>query len=79
MNSEDELPCESRYALMDKVGFVEGALSELTHEHQLSVTVCSFVDSFCFSLQLRALKFCKFEFYILPKAFVFILYKFELS
>ncbi|GFY91464.1 hypothetical protein Acr_07g0016600 [Actinidia rufa] len=37
-DSEDELPCESRYALMDKVGFVEGALSELTHEHQLSVT-----------------------------------------
>ncbi|XAR64473.1 hypothetical protein NMG60_11024833 [Bertholletia excelsa] len=37
-NSEDELPCSSQSCLMDKVGLIEGAVIELTHEHQLSVT-----------------------------------------
>lgn len=37
-DSEVELPCGAPYPLMDKVGLVEGALLELTHEHQLSVT-----------------------------------------
>lgn len=37
-DSEVELPCRAPYPLMDKVGLVEGALLELTHEHQLSVT-----------------------------------------
>lgn len=33
---------------MDKVGLVEGALLELTHEHQLSVTVRCIVDILLF-------------------------------
>ncbi|KAG5522001.1 hypothetical protein RHGRI_034274 [Rhododendron griersonianum] len=37
-DSEVDLPCGAPYPLMDKVGLVEGALLELTHEHQLSVT-----------------------------------------
>ncbi|CAL5421246.1 unnamed protein product [Camellia sinensis] len=37
-DSEDESPHETQYLLMEKVGLVEGALSELTHEHRLSIT-----------------------------------------
>uniref|UniRef100_A0A5B6YNB3 mRNA export factor GLE1 n=1 Tax=Davidia involucrata TaxID=16924 RepID=A0A5B6YNB3_DAVIN len=37
-DSEDELALGTQHHLMDKVGIVEGALSELTHEHQLNVT-----------------------------------------
>ncbi|GMP82594.1 hypothetical protein CsSME_00036833 [Camellia sinensis var. sinensis] len=37
-DSEDESPHETQYLLMEKVGLVEGALSELTYEHRLSIT-----------------------------------------
>ncbi|KAL7174196.1 hypothetical protein ACSBR2_033450 [Camellia fascicularis] len=37
-DSEDESPHETQCLLMEKVGLVEGALSELTHEHRLSIT-----------------------------------------
>ncbi|KAM7484168.1 hypothetical protein LguiA_000177 [Lonicera macranthoides] len=35
---EDELALGADYQLMNKVGLVEGALAELNHEHQLTVT-----------------------------------------
>nr|GMD42012.1 protein GLE1 isoform X2 [Ipomoea batatas] len=36
--SKDQSAFEAEHHLMDKVGLVEGALSELTHDHHLSVT-----------------------------------------
>ncbi|CAK9180536.1 unnamed protein product, partial [Ilex paraguariensis] len=37
-DSEDELTLGTQLQLMNRVGLVEGALSELAHEHQLSIT-----------------------------------------
>lgn len=41
--SKDQSAFEAEHHLMDKVGLVEGALSELTHDHHLSVTVGNFI------------------------------------
>lgn len=56
-DSDDELALGLQSCLMDEVGLVEGALCELTHEHQLEVKVCSSVDlhfsfSNCYSLEV---------------------------
>lgn len=37
--SEEGLHIELQHDLMDKVGLVEGALSELAHDHQLTIAV----------------------------------------
>ena len=41
--SDDEAAFEAESYLMDEVGLVEGALVELTHEHQLGVKVCRII------------------------------------
>lgn len=37
--SEEGLNIELQHDLMDKVGLVESALSELAHDHQLTIAV----------------------------------------
>lgn len=39
-DSDNEAAFEAESYLMDEMGLVEGALVELTHEHQLGVKVC---------------------------------------
>lgn len=42
VDSDSDSVNESEWCLMDKGGVIEGALIELSHEHQLSVAVCHF-------------------------------------
>lgn len=59
---EDESALGADYQLMNKVGLVEGALSELNHEHQLTITVGSFIDVFVIgSTWVKKKKFYKIE------------------
>jgi len=41
-HSEEGMGIELQRDLMDKVGLVKSALSELAHEHQLTIAVCNF-------------------------------------
>jgi hypothetical protein len=44
-DSDDELDLEFQSYSMGEVGSVEGVLCELTHEHELDVKVCCYLDS----------------------------------
>lgn len=45
-DSEDDIDLGTQCHLMDKVGLAEVALTELTHELQLSVSVSRSIESF---------------------------------